>query len=169
LGLQPASIRLTLKETPSAYFPKKQDAPPPVTETLSFTTTRRLRVLGLVAAGSPEQSAEEDSETREATLPPRGADYLVRVTGDSMVDAGLQEHDLLFVKTTETPRSGDIVVAQIAASGEVVKRFHREPAADGGTANIWLVSENGQENYPPIAVDVDTRIRGVVTGLLRDF
>jgi 3'-5' exoribonuclease len=136
-------------------------------ETPSFNT--RLRIVGLAAAGSPEQSSDEDEGFRDVDPPASGADYLVRVTGDSMVDAGIQDRDLLFVKATTDPKPNDIVVAYIDASGEVVKRFRRDAPFGDSPGKAWLMSENSSKNYQPIAVDEDARIRGKITGLLRDF
>jgi len=131
--------------------------------------TVTLRIRGLVAAGSPEQGSIEEEETREVVPPACGADFLVRVTGDSMADEGIREHDVLFVKEIESPRNGDIVVAHVGASGEVVKRYRSDPATGTEVGAQWLESENSIRNYPNIPVDGDTRIWGKVVGLLRDF
>ena len=139
-----------------------------VQETTAFYKTR-LPIRGFVAAGSPEQSSEEEGETREAMPPPCGADYLLRVTGDSMIGAGICHSDLLFVKSQETAKDGEIVIANVSNHGEVVKRLRRDPAANGGAGQVWLDSENPSPEYQPILVVEDTRIQGRVVGLLRDF
>ncbi len=140
-----------------------------ITVASSTFHTIRMRIRGLVAAGSPEQGSAEDEETREVVPPACGADFLVRVTGDSMMDEGIRERDLLFVKVIETPKDGDVVVAHVGVLGEVVKRYRCEPARNAGQEKKWLESENSSQNYPNIPVDNDTRVRGKVVGLIRDF
>ncbi len=159
LGLQmPPEV---VKEAAFTYITQPRKVP-------AFQTVT-LRIRGLVAAGSPDQGSREEEETREVVPPACGADFLVRVTGDSMADEGIREHDVLFVKEVESPRNGDIVVAHVGANGEVVKRYRSDPAAGTEVGAQWLESENSSRNYPNIPVDGDTRIRGKVVGLLRDF
>ena len=126
-----------------------------------------LPLVGRVAAGSPILAAEH-IEGRYRVDPelfsPR-ADYLLRVRGASMRDAGILDGDLLAVHRTSEARSGQIVVARIAARGgdEVtVKRLKRRGR------DILLVAENPA--YPPIVVDPDATpfaIEGVGVGLIR--
>jgi repressor LexA len=126
-----------------------------------------LPLVGRVAAGSPILAAEH-IEGRYRVDPelfaPR-ADYLLRVRGASMRDAGILEGDLLAVHRTGEARSGQIVVARIAGRGgdEVtVKRLKRRGR------EILLVAENPA--YAPIIVDPATTpfaIEGVGVGLIR--
>ena len=165
LGLQ--EVDVPTKAAVPTFVTKTSD----VTETSEVPAfhTARLRIRGLVAAGSPDQGSMEQEETREVVPPACGADFLVRVTGDSMVDEGIREYDVLFVKEIESPRNGDIVVAHVGAGGEVVKRYRSDQASGAGSETQWLESENSARNYPNIMVDSETRIRGKVVGLLRDF
>jgi repressor LexA len=126
-----------------------------------------LPLVGRVAAGSPILAAEH-IEGRYRVDPdlfsPR-ADYLLRVRGASMRDAGILDGDLLAVHRTSEARSGQIVVARIAARGgdEVtVKRLKRRGR------EILLVPENPA--YAPFVVDPDTTpfaFEGVGVGLIR--
>ena len=159
LGLQ--KLPEVVRETTITYVTQPREIP-------TFQTTK-LRIRGLVAAGAPEQGSMEEEETREVVLPTCGADFLVRVTGDSMADEGIREHDVLFVKEIESPRNGDIVIAHIGATGEVVKRYRSDSATGLDMGAQWLESENSSRNYPNIPVDSETRTRGKVVGLLRDF
>ena len=132
-----------------------------------FTTnTKKLRVLGRVAAGAAERSSDEPEEEREVVPPDAGADYLLRVTGDSMRDVGIVEGDLVFVRDHTTPRNGEIVVAVQPGHGEVIKTYRDRDDA-GQKIAPWLHSENPA--YAPIPITEETRIQGKVTGLLRDF
>jgi len=129
--------------------------------------TATIPLRGLVAAGDGERSSEFPEETGEAcavVVPPGGVDYLVRVTGDSMMDAGILPGDRAFVRYQQNARPGDIVVAWVPGSGNVIKRYTQSPM---GT---FLHSENpDRAAYPPIPVTDETRIQGVVTRVERDF
>ncbi len=128
----------------------------------------RLPIMS-VAAGFAGQSSEEVQDTREVVLPVGGADYLLRVVGESMIGAGILPSDLLFIKAQEECKDGEIVIANVASHGEVVKRLRRDLPNGGGGGRVWLDSENPAPEYQPIPVDEDTRIHGKVVGLLREF
>jgi len=122
-----------------------------------------LPVVGRVAAGSPIL-AEEHVQARYQVDPnlftPR-ADYLLRVRGLSMRDAGILEGDLLAVHRTAEAQSGQVVVARIG--GEVtVKRLKRRGHA------VQLLAEN--PDFEPIELDLrrdEMAIEGVAVGVIR--
>ncbi|MFZ5551354.1 MAG: transcriptional repressor LexA [Pseudomonadota bacterium] len=122
-----------------------------------------LPLVGRVAAGNPILAQENIDQTYllEASLFPRRPDYLLKVKGMSMRDAGIMDGDLLAVQKTAEARNGQIVVARI--EDEVtVKRLRR-------TRNtIELLPEN--PDFEPIIVplgEVDFSIEGVAVGLVR--
>ena len=124
-----------------------------------------LPVVGRVAAGSPILAVEHIEE--RINLPagffkPR-ADYLLRVRGESMRDAGILEGDLLAVHKTAEASNGQIVVARI--DDEVtVKRFQRTRQRNKGL----LLPEN--PDFEPIEVDLKQQplqIEGLGVGVLR--
>ena len=126
-----------------------------------------LPLVGRVAAGVP-LLAVENVETRyrvDAALFSPRADYLLRVRGTSMKDAGILDGDLLAVHRTGEARSGQIVVARLsgAAGDEVtVKRLKRRGR------EIVLLPENSA--FGPMVVnpaDTGISIEGVAVGLLR--
>ena len=119
-------------------------------------------VLGRVAAGVPI-TAQEDVEGEFVFSPqfvPRGSDaFMLRVQGDSMVDAAIVDGDLILVRPQRTAENGEIVVAMI--DGEAtVKRFYREPG------RIRLQPEN-RAMAPIYASDVEIvgRVEAVVRRL----
>jgi repressor LexA len=132
----------------------------------SKTTRDALPLLGEIAAGGPllaEQNIEE-----YVTLPDQlirgGADFVLRVKGDSMIDAGILDGDLVVVRKSDTAVNGDIVVALAgddeAADEATVKRYFRE------NGRIRLQPEN--ETMEPIyAKHVD--ILGKVVGVFRSL
>ena len=126
-----------------------------------------LPLVGRVAAGQP-MLAVENVEARyrvdPALFSPR-ADYLLRVRGDSMRDAGIRDRDLLAVHRTSEARNGAIIVARIGHAGgdEVtVKRLRRRGHS------VVLQPEN--EAFEPIVVDprvTPFAIEGVAVGIIR--
>ena len=123
-----------------------------------------LPVIGRVAAGSP-MLAEEHVQGRYQVDPnlftPR-ADYLLRVRGMSMRDAGILEGDLLAVHRSADARSGQIVVARLG-DDVTVKRFRRRGHA------VQLLPEN--PDFQPIEVDLRTEplaIEGIAVGVIRN-
>lgn len=113
-----------------------------------------LPLVGSVAAGAPIL-AEEHVEDWVAT--PFEGDFVLRVRGDSMIEAGILDGDLVVVRRAQTARDGEIVVALIEDEA-TVKRLRR---ADG---RVHLMPENAA--YEPIVVD-EVHLAGVVVGVLR--
>jgi repressor LexA len=123
-----------------------------------------LPVIGRVAAGSP-MLAEEHVQGRYQVDPnlftPR-ADYLLRVRGMSMRDAGILEGDLLAVHRTPEARTGQVVVARLADE-VTVKRFKRRGHA------VQLLPEN--PDFEPIEIDLRNEplvIEGIAVGVIRN-
>ncbi len=118
-----------------------------------------LPLVGQVAAGQPVL-AEENVEDYVAV--PRAAggeegEFVLRVKGDSMIDAGILEGDFVVVRSQDTARDGEIVVALVGEEA-TVKRFFRE--AD----HVRLQPENSR--LEPI-LSRDVRVLGKVVGLFR--
>ncbi len=131
---------------------------------LEEAASEALPVVGRVAAGNPilaEEHIEAWQPLAGAVFSPR-ADYLLRVQGMSMRDAGILDGDLLAVHATPEVRSGQIVVARI--DDEVtVKRFRRRGN------RVRLMPEN--PDFLPIEVDLRRQelvIEGLGVGVLRN-
>jgi len=126
-----------------------------------------LPLVGRVAAGHPLLAVEHiEAHYRidPGLFSPR-ADYLLRVSGQSMQDAGILDGDLLAVHRTSEARSGQIVVARLSGPGgdEVTVKRYRKRGRD-----IVLVPENSA--FAPVTVDPRTMsfaIEGVGVGLVR--
>jgi repressor LexA len=119
-------------------------------------------LLGLIAAGQPIEAIEnpEPVEVPKSLLGP-GERYALRVRGDSMVEDGIQDGDLILVRRAAQAENGQTVVAVI--DGEAtLKRFHRRGATvELRPANAALRSTE----WPASRVEV----RGVLVGLLRRY
>ena len=124
-----------------------------------------IPIVGSIAAGTPilaEQNIEE-SFPLPARYVSRGADnFMLKVKGESMVEVGIMDGDLILVEQQNTARNGDIVVAMIDGfeSEATVKTFYRE---DG---HVRLQPENS--SMSPIIVK-DVTILGRVRGVFRYF
>jgi repressor LexA len=130
---------------------------------LSSAKLALLPLIGRVAAGSPvmtDRNYEDYRRVDPRLFRPR-ADYLLRVRGDSMRDAGILDGDLLAVHATPTAHRGQVVVARL--DDEItVKRFEQR-------GNIVLLKPENPA-YEPIRVDLreqEFAIEGVYAGLLR--
>lgn len=124
-----------------------------------------IPVVGRVAAGDPilaEQHIEEHYALDPHLFRPR-ADYLLRVRGASMRDAGILDGDLLAVHRTREARNGQVVVARL--DDEVtVKRFRRR-----SKRKVLLLAEN--PDFEPLEVDLSRRaleIEGLGVGVIRN-
>jgi repressor LexA len=126
---------------------------------------RGIPIVGRVAAGNPilaEEHIEDYCELPNTFFHPR-ADYFLKVQGDSMVDAGILDGDLLAVHITQLASNGQIIVARIGDE-VTVKRFQRYKNG----SNIRLMPANPE--YRPIEVDLkdkDFAIEGLSVGILR--
>jgi repressor LexA len=118
-----------------------------------------LPLVGSVAAGQPVLAEENIEDYISVPEVAGGEDgqYLLRIRGDSMKNAGILEGDLVVVRPQETAREGEIVVALLGEEA-TVKRFFREPD------HIRLQPEN--ETMEPIR-SKEVKVLGKVVGLLR--
>lgn len=127
-----------------------------------------LPLVGRVAAGSPilaVENVERRVDVDPALFKPR-ADYLLKVRGQSMKDAGILDGDLIAVARRAEAQSGEIVVARLGDE-VTVKRLEATRAGRRGT-QIRLMPEN--TDFTPIDVAADDEsfaIEGVMVGLLR--
>ena len=124
-----------------------------------------IPIVGRVAAGNPILAQEhiEDYCELPASFFNPAADYLLQVRGDSMIECGILDGDLLAVHRTQQVNNGDIVVARI--EDEVtVKRFRK------GRSKHQVTLEPENQDYSPIEVDLrhqDFEIEGLGVGILR--
>jgi repressor LexA len=120
-----------------------------------------LPLLGSVAAGQPilaEENIEDYVSVPEVAGGEEG-EYLLRVRGDSMKDAGILEGDFVVVRPQDTARDGDVVVALLGEEATVKRFFHE---AD----HVRLQPEN--EAMEPIR-SKEVKVLGRVVGLLRSI
>jgi repressor LexA len=123
----------------------------------------RLPILGEIAAGGP-LLAEQNIEDYVAMPAATKGDFVLRVKGESMIDAGILDGDLVIVQRTQDARNGEIVVALAGADESVeeatVKTFYREKD------RIRLQPENA--SMEPIYAEY-VQILGRVVGVFREL
>jgi repressor LexA len=126
-------------------------------------TLQKLPLMGQIAAGGP-LLAEENVEDHLAVPETLRGDFILRVKGDSMIDAGILDGDLVVVQRAQDARNGEIVVALAgddeSADEATVKRFFRE------NGRVRLQPEN--EALEPIYAQ-HVQILGRVTGVFRSL
>ena len=150
---KPRALELRRDPRPTAAAPAAEDV-------------HRLPLVGEIAAGGPllaDQNVEDYVAVPEP-LARGGEEFLLRVKGDSMIEAGILDGDIVVVRREQTARDGEIVVAlagdQEWADEATVKRFFRE------NGRIRLQPENSA--LEPIYAE-HVQILGVVTGVFRSL
>ena len=130
---------------------------------IRLTEQLGLPLIGSVAAGSPILAIENIQahfHLDSALFSPQ-ADYLLKVRGNSMIDAGIFDGDMLAVHRSAEARNGQIVIARLG-DDVTVKRYHRKGSI------VELSAENA--DYPLITIDIkqqDLQIEGLAVGLIR--
>ena len=129
----------------------------------SATVLEKLPLIGQIAAGGP-LLAEQNVEDHLAVPETLRGDFLLRVKGDSMINAGILEGDVVVVQRAQDARNGEIVVALAGADESAdeatVKRFFRE------SGRVRLQPEN--DALEPIYAE-HVQILGRVTGVFREL
>lgn len=123
-----------------------------------------LPLIGQVAAGSPilaQEHVEEHYQVDPHLFKPN-ADYLLRVQGDSMIEIGIMDGDLLAVHKAQTALNGQVVVARVE-DDVTVKRYQQKGS------KVTLIAEN--KDFSPIEVDLKSTpfaIEGLAVGVIRN-
>lgn len=123
----------------------------------------RLPILGSIPAGRPVDAQEQIDgymAVGEEMVLPGKQSFLLRVTGNSMIDVGIYEGDLLIVCSEQKPRIGDVVAALVDGQSTVKTYVVRE-------GKVVLKAEN--KEYEDIYPENELCIQGVVTGLFRYY
>lgn len=122
-----------------------------------------IPLLGTIPAGGPvitEENVIETYEIGKGLMSTGSGSFLLRVTGSSMINAGIHEGDMVLVNPDQTARNSDIIVALIDGEN-TVKRYMNEKG------KIYLKAENPE--YEDIYPHTELQIQGVVTGLIRSY
>lgn len=134
----------------------------------AFVTTRRaieIPFLGNVAAGQPlfaDVAVGESYYVPNDYFTLKRNSFLLKVKGESMIDIGIFDGDVVLVEQCQEARDGDIIVAQLDGNEVTLKRFYRKPG------HIVLHPENASMNDIIVMPDRDLRILGIAKGLMRN-
>ncbi len=122
-----------------------------------------VRLLGSVQAGFPSPAEEELADTMtidDYLIKNREATFMLKVSGDSMEEAGIIEGDMVLVERNITPKDGDIVIAEVDHAW-TMKYFQKEKG------EIRLVPAN--KKYKPIIPQGELKIAAVVRAVIRKY
>lgn len=122
-----------------------------------------VRLLGLIEAGFPSPAEEELVDVLsfdDFLTPNKEASYILRVKGDSMIDAGIREGDMVIVEKRQQYKVGEIVVAMV--DGEYTMKYLRKKGND-----YYLEAAN--EKYPDIHPSESFSVEAVVIGVVRKY
>lgn len=122
-----------------------------------------IPLLGLVEAGFPSPAEEELVDTMsldEFLIGNKEATFMLRVKGDSMIDAGIVEGDMVLVERGKTPKPGQIVIA--AVDGEFTMKYYRKKGDV-----VFLEAAN--KNYAPIYPTSELKIEAIVQAVIRKY
>ena len=142
-------LGVVAKDATGRLIPKRLDA--------------ALPVLGVVEAGWPSPAEEELLDTMtldDYLIPNKEATYILKVSGDSMIEAGIMPGDQVLVERGAEPKDGDIVIAEVDGSWTI--KYFRKRAG-----KIVLVP--GNKKYKPITPKQDLRVAAVVKAVIRKY
>ncbi len=122
----------------------------------------RLPLAGRIAAGRPLEAIPDTEEVDLAALLVADDRYALQVRGDSMIDAGILDGDLVIIRHAQTAQDDDIVVALIDNEEATLKRYRQ------AGKQISLIPEN-REMTPMLFDAARVTIQGVLVGQLRTY
>ena len=120
-----------------------------------------IPLVGSVAAGSPILAVENIEKTIPLNPLTKAVDFFLRVQGDSMVEAGILDNDLVGIKKTNNAENGEIVVARIDED-VTLKRFSKNKTS------IKLIAENSAYEDIHVSEHSDFAIEGKAVGVIRE-
>lgn len=140
-------------------------APPRAARPVTTAGVVELPVMGRIAAGTPIEAISEVSHhvsVPEGMLGGRGQHYALEVRGDSMIEAGINDGDIVVIRAQSTAENGDIVVALVEGTEATLKRFRRRGSM------IALEAANPAYETRLLRED-QVRIQGRLVGLIRSY
>ena len=122
-----------------------------------------VKILGTVEAGFPSPAEEELADTislDDFLIKNRDATFLLKISGDSMSEAGILPGDMVIVDKGQVPKSGDIVIAEV--DGEWTIKYLKKKGE-----SITLIPANPK--YKPLKPKNELKIAGIVTAVIRKY
>lgn len=130
---------------------------------LPLVSAPTIPLVGKIAAGLPIEAIEDQQELNLSEMFMGPELFALRVTGDSMMDAGILDNDYVIIKKQPVARDGDIVVAMIDKVEATLKRFKRKSQRE-----VALIPENADMETMVYAAE-RVNIHGVLVGQMRNY
>jgi repressor LexA len=151
--------------TPKVIEGDRPKAPPPRTAMAVEAAATELPVMGRIAAGVPIEAISEVSHhvaVPSTMLSGRGNHYALEVKGDSMIDAGINDGDIVVIREGSTADNGDIVVALVEGQEATLKRIRRNGSS--------IALEAANPAYETrVFRDDQVVVQGRLVGLIRSY
>jgi len=142
----------------------RPDQTPPAAQPVEAAGAIELPVMGRIAAGVPIAAISEVSHNVAVpqTMLGKGDHYALEVKGDSMINAGINDGDIVIIRETTTADNGDIVVALVEDQEATLKRFRRSNGA--------IALEAANPAYETrLLRDDQVKVQGRLVGLIRTY
>ncbi len=157
-------------DTSKGFVPKvidgdRPDAPPPSGAIAVGGQAMELPVMGRIAAGVPIAAISEISHHVSVPgqmLTGKGHHYALEVKGDSMIDVGINDGDIVVIRETSTAENGDIVVALVEDQEATLKRFRQQ----GSTIALEAANPAYETR---LFRDDQVKVQGRLVGLIRSY
>jgi len=143
----------------------KPSSPPPAVAQTVVADVIELPVMGRIAAGVPIEAIQEVSHTvavPSQMTSARGHHYALEVKGDSMIDAGINDGDIVVIRETSTADNGDIVVALVEDQEATLKRFRQQ-------GNMIALEAANPAYETRLFRDNQVKVQGRLVGLIRNY
>lgn len=160
-----SSLPITRSHSPYNQYASHDLAQAPRTASTSedHSTQSRVKVLGLIEAGFPtpaEESLLDSISLDEWLIPKREASFMLKVKGNSMKDAGINDGDMVIAERANTAPVGSIVVAEI--DGDWTLKYLRK-----NSKGYYLEAAN--DEYPDLRPKEKLSIAAIVRGVIRKY
>ncbi len=146
------------------FTPQVIEGSRPPAESSPANDVRELSVLGRIAAGTPIEAIqhERDRISVPESMLGSGEHFVLEVQGDSMINAGILDGDMVVIRRGDTANNGEIVVALVMGEEATLKRLRRR----GGS----IALEAANPNYEPRILSPDqVQVQGKLVGLIRRY
>ena len=151
--------------TPRVIAGDRPEAPPAAAQPVQAVHALELPVMGRIAAGVPIEAISEVSHhiaVPGSMLSGNGQHYALEVRGDSMIEAGINDGDIVVIREQGTATNGDIIVALVEGSEATLKRYRRR----GDMIALEAANPAYETRVLPEAM---VRVQGRLVGLIRSY
>ena len=165
----PASAGAAGADEPAGFSPRVIDGDrvgqPPSAMPVEGAGIHRLPIMGRIAAGQPIEAIQDGARSigvPDSMIGETGRHYALEVKGDSMIEAGINDGDIVIIRETSQAENGDIVVAMVEGYETTLKRFRRKGSS--------IALEPANPAYETRVLREDqVEIQGKLAGLIRTY